>query len=458
MKIIIFSLAFLLFAIVVHVCLASKLRYDPTWESLDQRPIPTWYQEAKFGIFIHWGVYSVPSFAKVGDYAEWYWHELTEKPLSDTRAFHNRVYGEHFKYADFAPRFTAELFNADSWADIIKASGAQYVVLTSKHHDGFTLWNSRESWNWNSVDAGPHRDIIAELFKSLRAKSIHPGVYYSLYEWYHPLYLSDPARYVDEVMLRQLTDLATNYKCEMLWTDGEWDHDSAFWKAPTFLAWLFNSSPVKDQIVINDRWGKDTRNKHGTIFTPEYSSEVYLDHPWEENSGMDLHSYGFNRQTPASQYYTAEQLVKLLIRCVANNGNFLLDIGPNFDGTIPSIMQQRLLEIGDWMKVNGEAIHKTRTWRVQQEGGIDNTTLRYTHSAVDSSIVYAITLDWPSSNVLDIPSPVVNAQSAVTFLGYDAPLVFQSLGPRGLRVQLPAISLAKMPSRYAWVLKITAAK
>jgi len=194
-----------------------------------------------------------------------------------------------------------------------------------------------------------------------------------LYEWYHPLYIGpNPAQYVDQVMLPQLYDLVNSYKPELIWADGNWEHESSFWRTPEFIAWLYNESPVKDTVVVNDRWGSETPTKHGGYYTPEYSDAVYLNHTWEENSGIDIHSYGFNRATPANMYNTAKDLLNLLVRTVAFGGNLLLDIGPNGDGRIPALMQERLLSIGDWLKINGEAIYSTRKWRKQQENVINN--------------------------------------------------------------------------------------
>ena len=166
-------------------------RFEPTWSSVDSRPTPTWWTDAKFGIFIHWGVYSVPAFAPKGEYAEWYWERLGRpgnpdpssndaKIRQETRAFHERVYGKDFQYADFAPRFTAEMFDADQWADILRRSGAKYVVLVSKHHDGFALWPSREadaSWGrpWNAVEVGPRRDLVGELSAAVRRQQPRDG-------------------------------------------------------------------------------------------------------------------------------------------------------------------------------------------------------------------------------------------------------------------------------------------
>src|SRR5665647_2745172 len=206
----------------------SQKIYQSEWESIDSRPVPAWFEDAKFGIFIHWGLYCVPSYSPtVRDsvaiydrYAEWYWSRWM-KPSKTQHFFidfHNRVYGPDFKYQDFANRFKAEMFQPDEWAERFKEAGAKYIVLTSKHHEGFTLWPSEQSWNWNSVDVGPHRDLCGDLTKSVKAKGLHMGFYYSLYEWFNPLYKSNLPKYVDDHMIPQLKDLVTRYQPDVVWT------------------------------------------------------------------------------------------------------------------------------------------------------------------------------------------------------------------------------------------------
>jgi len=151
--------------------------------------------------------------------------------------------------------FKAELFRPDEWADLFRKSGAKYIVLTSKHHEGFTLWPSAHSWNWNSVDIGPHRDLCGDLTASVKKAGLHMGFYYSLYEWYNPVYLNDFENYVDNHMIPQMKDLVMRYTPDIVWTDGEWDKPSKDWKSEEFLAWLYNESPVKQSVVVNDRWG-----------------------------------------------------------------------------------------------------------------------------------------------------------------------------------------------------------
>ncbi len=407
------------FLLIFVLLLAIKVNgqtYQPTWESLDKRPVPQWFEDSKFGIFIHWGVYSVPAWGPTGDsigvydkYAEWYWRKLDQpgKVQKYFMDFHLKTYGPNFKYQDFAPMFKAELFNPDQWAELFRESGAKYVVLTSKHHEGFTLWPSEQSWNWNSVDIGPNRDLCGDLTNAVKKAGLHMGFYYSLYEWYNPTYINNLPAYVDNHMIPQMKDLVTRYTPDILWTDGEWDKTSKEWKSEDFLAWLYNESTVKDKIVVNDRWGSETRSRHGGIFTTEYGLvgeqegiENAVPHPWEECRGIGT-SFGFNRTEGLNDYSTAEELIKLLITTVSAGGNLLLDIGPAADGTIPVIMQQRLMEMGSWLNTNGEAIYGTRSFiKSDKDKDINpetNKTIFFTQKDKD---VYVICLDWPKENII----------------------------------------------------------
>ena len=238
---------------------AAAAPYEPKWSSLDARPCPEWYLDAKFGIFIHWGVYSVPSWGVKGEYAEWYWYRMADrKPDNPWWQFHKANYGESFQYQDFAPRFTCELFDARQWADIFARSGARYVVPTSKHHEGFCLWPSAEAsrdWGrpWNSMEIGPRRDLMGELSEAVRARGLKFGFYYSLYEWFNPLWLSDRSRYVDTHLFPQFKDVVTRYKPAIIFGDGEWEMSSKDWRTEELIAWLYNESPSRDEVVIDDR-------------------------------------------------------------------------------------------------------------------------------------------------------------------------------------------------------------
>lgn len=373
----------MLLPLILTATLAAQT-YQPTWESVDKRPMPAWFNEAKFGIFIHWGVYSVPAYAPIIPgklaYSEWYWNAMTsgrDNPNATgiqkgTWEYHQKMYGANFSYAEFAPKFRAELYDPDHWADVFERSGAKYVVLTSKHHDGFALWPSAEAskaWGrpWNAVETGPKRDILGDLTDAVRRKGLKMGYYYSLYEWYNPLWLYDKPRFIREHMTPQFKDLVMRYKPSLIFSDGEWELPSAEWGSPALLAWLLNETPVKDEVVLNDRWGKDSRHKHGGYWTTEYTPGMAdLSHAWEESRGMGF-SYGYNRAEQIEHYHSGRDLIIMLIDLVSRGGNLLLDIGPDGDGTIPVIMQQRLLEIGDWMKVNGEAIYGTKPWKTTRQ-------------------------------------------------------------------------------------------
>jgi alpha-L-fucosidase len=475
----------LLLLALTFVPLAAQTHYQADWSSIDSRPTPPWFTGAKFGIFIHWGVYSVPAFAPVIPgklaYAEWYWNALTrgkDDPQATaiqtgTWAFHQKRYGADFPYQNFAPQFRAELFDPDHWADVFARSGAKYVVLTSKHHEGFALWPSKEasaSWGrpWNAAEIGPKRDLLGDLTNAVRRKGLRMGFYYSLYEWYNPLWLTDKPRYVQEHMFPQFKDLVTRYKPALIFSDGEWEMTSAEWRSPELLAWLFNDSPVKDDVVIDDRWGKDTRHKHGGYWTTEYTPGMSgMDHPWEESRGMGF-SYGYNRAERLQDYHTGRELVIMLVDLVSRGGNLLLDIGPNADGEIPVVMEERLTQMGNWLAVNGEAIYGTKPWKTTRqfsagegpkmdynkefETAYDVTKLTNIEAFFTSkgSDLYAILPRWPgrSFQLKDIPGA-----KAVTLLGYAMPLKFRAVGG-GVSIELPEIpeSLLTQP---AWVLKIS---
>ena len=352
------------------------MTYTPTWPSINARPVPAWFEDAKFGIFIHWGLYSVPAFSRRDWYAEWYQIQLQEQKKPEVVDFHKRVYGENFRYADFAGMFKAELFDPKEWVKLFERAGARYLNITSKHHDGFCLYPTKYAWNWNSVDVGPHRDLCGELRAACSGSSVRFGVYHSLYEWYHPLYLESPERYALEHLHPMLKELVERYEPNTLFTDGEWDHPSETWHSTEFLAWLYNDSPVRDFIVPNDRWGKETRKLGlGGNLTTEYDWQDFLDkNPdspkvFEECRGIG-HSFGFNRAETCEDYLSGAQLVQMLVELVSAGGNLLLNVGPAADGTIPAIMQERLLQIGRWLEVNGEGIYGTRKGPRSTQDGV----------------------------------------------------------------------------------------
>lgn len=468
---------------------ASSQSYQPNWESLDNRPTPSWFKDSKFGIFIHWGVYAVPGWSTKGNYAEWYQQGL-QTTDSARKKFHQAKFGNR-TYYDLANDFKAELYNPDDWAKLFEKSGAKYIVLTSKHHDGFTLWpnqHANKTWGfpWNAKDIGPKRDLLGDLFNAVRKTSVHAGMYYSLYEWFNPLWKADPQKYTAEHVWPQMKELINNYQPDVFWTDGDWDAPAEIWKSQEFLAWLFNESPVKNKVVVNDRWGSGVRFNHGGIYTPEYQPDIdFENHDWEESRGMG-YSYGYNREEDAWDYNSTQSLVIALIDKVSRGGNFLLDIGPDEHGKIPPIMQERLLQIGEWLDINGEAIYNTRRWKVPtqwSEGrrdykgsnahitgdwktggdimlkltvdpdpGYAMKEIFYTYNPVANNL-YAIFPQYPDTKKLVLKNLVLPAATKVSFLSTKESLQWNQAGPN-VEISLPDYNPNKIKSPYAFAIKM----
>jgi alpha-L-fucosidase len=459
----------------------SKLHAQP----YDTRPVPSWYTDAKFGIFIHWGVYSVPAYCTKGNYAEWYQYGLMHNDTSSIK-YQNEKFGDR-TYYQLADDFKAELFNPDEWAKLFEESGAKYIVLTSKHHDGFCLWPSKvanHDWGfpWNAVDAGPHRDLLGDLFAAVRKTSVHAGMYYSLYEWFNPIYLKDKNQYVVEHVLPQMKELINKYQPDVFWTDGDWEASDTVWHSTQFLSWLYNQSPVKNKVVTYDRWGKGIRFHHGGVYTPEYQPELeFKDHPWEESRGMG-YSYGYNREEDAWDYNSAQSLILQLIDKVSRGGNFLLDIGPDEHGKIPPIMQERLLQIGSWLKTNGEAIYNTQRWKIASQWSAGNTNYKpktksgdlllkliidpepdyavkeifFTYNAHSQSL-YAIMPKYPSNNKITINNLHLDKFNTAVLLQTGQSLKWKTKG-NNVEIPLPAFDPAKLQTERAIVIKIEGIK
>uniref|UniRef100_A0A3B4WWW1 Alpha-L-fucosidase n=1 Tax=Seriola lalandi dorsalis TaxID=1841481 RepID=A0A3B4WWW1_SERLL len=416
-------------------------RYAPNWDSLDARPLPQWFDEAKVGIFVHWGVFSVPGF---GQYSEWFWYWWQSAKRAEFVEFMQKNYPPGFKYADFATEFHAEFFNPDTWAKIFKASGARYVVFTSKHHEGFTNWPSAGSWNWNSVDVGPHRDLVGELAAAVRKQSLHLGLYHSLYEWYHPLFLMDQASrfktqyFVVRKTLPELVDLVMAYKPDLIWSDGDWAAPDTYWNSTQFLSWLYNDSPVKDVVVTNDRWGNGCYCKHGGYYNcvDRYTPGKLPDHKWEKCQSIDTRSWGYRRDMKLSELLDLPSIIKDMVNVVAMGGNYLLNIGPMSDGMIAPVFEERLRGLGAWLGINGEAIYASKPWRIQTE----NSTVQVWYTAKNST-VYAILLGWPPKQLLKLTTPKTSGATKW------APVTQTS----GLMILIPAMPVS--PGN-AWTLKL----
>ncbi|MBO7721027.1 MAG: alpha-L-fucosidase [Kiritimatiellae bacterium] len=474
-------------AALITVLLASVSlnagEYEANWESLDRRPTPDWWRDAKLGVFIHWGIYSVPAFApttkqgEAGFYSEHYQHRIIDgEPVFS--AHHRRLYGNR-TYDSFAEDFTADAFDARAWARLFRRAGAGYVVLTAKHHDGFCLWPSRASRGRDAVKTGPKRDLCREFADAMRAEGLRRGFYYSLIEYENPLYdyapgdrkKVDVTRFVRDVNLVQLHELTEAYEPDVIWPDGEWRNSDRELRSREFLAWLFNESPVKDYVAVNDRWGriyadgvptsemKRTRGSHGGYYTTEYGrgagssdgigamAKVSDLHPWEECRGLGR-SFGYNRYERADDYITAEALVHLFVRIVGGGGNLLINVGPDRHGFIPPIQEERLLQLGRWLKVNGEAIYGTRAWRgspppdVCREKGVFFTT--------KGGDVYAIATAWPKGPV-EVRG--VGGVESVAMVGVPAKVEWSETAD-GVRFEAPRLRPDEMPCEWAWCFKI----
>ncbi|XP_030757345.1 alpha-L-fucosidase-like isoform X2 [Sitophilus oryzae] len=444
-----------LFCIPFLVSLGSSSRiFEPTWASLDSRPLPEWFDKAKIEIFIHWGLFSVPSLN-----SEWFWSYWRSRQTQEISDYIEKNFPPNFTYQEFAKDFTAEFFNATQWANLFAKSGAKYVVLTSKHHEGFTLWPSKYSFSWNAKDIGPHRDIIDELGTAVRQANLTFGLYHSLYEWFHPIYLSDRANnfttqdFAKAKALPELYELVEQYKPSILWSDGDWEANYTYWNSTEFLAWLYNESPVGDEVVVNDRWGADIPCNHGDFYTctDRYDPGVLQAHKWENAMTIDKKSWGFRRNAVLDDYLTANELITTLARTVSCGGNLLVNVGPTKDGVINPIYEERLTQLGDWLSINGEAIYETSPWTAQNDSY--NGNIWYTYA---NNNVYALVLEWPSDDTVTLQSSrqifEASANTSVVLLGNEDTKLEWSLTTSQVQIKLPSKAIVKNPT--AWVLKI----
>ncbi len=466
--------ALLIIILLLQISIATAQEYQNSWKSLDSRPIPTWFEDAKFGIFIHWGVYSVPAWRKLepglyASYAEWYYAKVIYNTNNGGKEFHNKNFGKDFKYRDFAPLFKAELFDPVDWARLFKKSGAKYVVLTSKHHDGYCLWPTKSPYkkDWNAMDVGPKRDLVGELSEAVKSSGLKMGLYYSIIEWesswthrtksgyYLPQKIIDKYKipedqYVDKHLIPQLKEIVETYEPSLIFSDGgEWDGTEEYFKTKEFLSWLYNDSPVKSEVVVNDRFAKNMPSNHGDYFSSEYKDmdENLINHPWEESRGIGG-SYGINRAEGIEDYNTSEELIHELIDIVSRGGNLLLNVGPTADGRIPVIMQERLIDIGNWLNVNGEAIYGSRKAPINNQ----KTTNQKVFFTSKKKELFCIFTEWTDSikiNLLD-GQDVKN----ISFLGYNKAIQWKMIETNKLIIEIPKLTIDEVPCMHAWTLKI----
>lgn len=456
--------------------------YDvPAWDytastaSLNSHESPEWFDDDKFGIFVHWGPYSVPAWGPRGSYAEWYWNYMNSNG-SATNQYHRATYGADYPYDRFIDEWKAEEFDPEAWVDLFKDAGAKYFVLTSKHHDGTALWDSDVSGR-DTVDLGPKRDLAGELFSAARDDGeLKAGFYYSLYEWYNPAYTGKPARnpytgaevpytgaptgvdYVDDYMLPQMRELIDKYDPDILWCDGQWEKPASYWKTAGVIAEYYNRAKNGEEpheVAVANRCKIDSGSLDSTELdfqTPEYTVKPDIDtNKWESSRGI-AHSYGYNQNEPIEDYLTSDQLVESLVDIVSKNGNLLLDVGPKADGTIPELQAERLRDIGAWLDVNGDAIYGTTYWNRADEPASD-VPVRYTQR--DGSL-YATALDWPGERLTlgdDLP---FGDDTEVELLGSDGKSLDWERNDAGeIEIEMPEEGAEATTSTHAFTFEIS---
>ena len=468
--------------------------FRPDWESLQKYQAPDWYKDAKFGIFIHWGVYSVPAFGN-----EWYPRNMYRKD-SDEYKHHIATYGpqDKFGYKDFIPMFKAEHFDSAAWAHLFKESGAKYVVPVAEHHDGFAMYDSGLS-DWTAAKMGPKRDIIGDLAKAVRAEGLHFGA--STHRVEHNFFLG-----VGRTIPSDINDpkYAAFYGPAHTWLEARrgtpLGNDFTYVSSAWADDWLARSSEIVEKyhpdIMYFDWWiGQPSIRPNLTRFAAFYynASLKYGDHVgvinykdwaveehsavldlergqlgeirplyWQTDTSISNKSWGYiKNDTFKSPQFVVQQLIDI----VSKNGNLLLNIGPKPDGTIPDEVQQVLRDVGSWLAVNGDAIYGTRPWRVYGEGPTqvaagsfhDTDTANYTAEdfrfTTKGNALYAIEMGWSAGGEAVIHSlgTTVGSQKveSVTLLGSDARIQARQEAD-GLHLQLPA----QAPGKYAYVFRV----
>ena len=477
------------------------MHYKPTHESLSTHTIPNWYHDAKVGIFVHWGLYSIPAYAKPGDkeinllhmdfaempYSEWYYNKLRIKG-SSTQKYHNDTYGEDFSYFDFQQQFEDKTnnFDAGKWAELFEKAGAKYVILTSKHHDGYLLWPS-EHKNKHMKAYHAKNDLVGEVCDKIRAKGLKMGLYYSgVYDWTYntkPIKnyiasienLKQSKAYV-EYATQHFYELIDRYKPSVLWNDIGYP---VGYDLNQLFAHYYNTVP---EGVINDRWKQSKVSKFLTLpivksiankvitamlkkispeklFEGEGDSDLHTDYAtpeyvtfkdirakkFEATRGIG-HSFAYNKMEDASHMISGRELIHMLIDVVSKNGNLLINVGPKADGTIPDMQQKPLLEMGAWLQSFGEAIYGTRPWTRAEGETQDGKQVCFTQKGNTLYAMVLGALDKESIILKDLP---LTEDAKVTLLGYTEELEWHSIHD-GVWVSLPEI---KGPE-YAYVLKL----
>lgn len=334
-----FLSALFIISLLTGATLKSVAQQKTEADSIQQKM--QWFEDAKLGIFIHWGMYSVDG-------------------VDESWSFYNNKIS-HADYMKQMNRFTASKYNPEVWATLIKESGAKYAVITTKHHDGLALWDTKQD-NYSTVKNTPaKRDVLTPFYKALDNKGIKRGAYFSLIDWSsrdYPGFLKDSTRYKikDEparwkrylnMMNGQINEINTQFKPDLWWFDGDWEHSAEEWGAQNIRKEILKKYPTA---IINGRL-----QGYGDYETPEQNFPVTRPkyHWWELCMTMN-NNWGYHPDD--SNYKTPFEVISIFVDAVSNGGNLLLDIGPKEDGTIPPEQVHILKELGKWNKKNGEAI------------------------------------------------------------------------------------------------------
>jgi len=443
--------------------------------------IPQWFSDAKFGIFIHWGVYSVPAFG-----SEWYPREMYLEG-SDVYKHHIATYGAQtkFGYKDFIPMFKAEKFNADEWVALFKAAGARYVVPVAEHHDGFSMYASDRN-TWNAVSMGPEKDIIGLLKEAAEKAGLVFGLssHHLENSWFYNGGMKFPSDVQDTTIrlygfrlpngekdynakvgldwLAHTHELIDKYHPQLFWFDwtvGDSIIQPYFYH---FLVYYYNSALDWNKgVVVNTKFGYPTNIQVSDVERGKV--DVMRKYPWQTDTSVGKKSWGY---IEGEENKTPEQIVHDLIDIVSKNGNLLLNIGPRPDGTISEEQQSVLLSIGQWLKVNGDAIYGTRCWKKSGEGAVKGTAGSFTDSAATPYTVhdirfttkgndlYAIVLNWDNAGVVIrslSPDAIGDAKiQSVTLLGSDAKIHYEQTA-EGLKLTFPK----EKPCDYAYSFRIS---
>jgi alpha-L-fucosidase len=468
--------------------------FRPDYESLDTYKVPEWYKDAKFGIFIHWGVYSVPAYG-----SEWY-PRLMYLKGSPEYLHQIATYGpqDKFGYKDFIPMFKAQKFDPQAWAHLFKEAGAKYVVPVFEHHDGFAMYDSGLS-DWTVAKMGPHRDTGGELARAVRAEGLHFGA--SSHRVEHDFFLGVGRSLDSDVNDPKYAAFygPAHARVENL-NDTPLSNDFTYLSAAYADDWLARSAEIVEKyhpdIMYFDWWiGQPGLRNELTKFAAFYynSALKYGDHAgvinyklyamdahsavldiergqlgeirplyWQTDTSVSNKSWGYIEH---DTFKSPEFIVHQLIDIVSKNGNLLMNIGPKSDGTIPDGVQQVLLSVGSWLKVNGDAIYGTRAWTTYGEGptkvveGSFNDTAAGNYTAADfrfttkGDTLYAIEMGWPSNGEAVIKTlHAVTGRKAIrsiSLLGSTAAISFEQKDD-GLHIKVPS----ENPGKYAYAYKI----